>query len=88
MGMSQQVFRTTYYATGSVCGLVPTKIGRRLRWSRVDLAKASMHRQADCALMLRTLEGVSEWLHEQKIRTDDARIALLHQVMQELEGKY
>ena len=88
--MSKNVLRATYYGTGSVCGLVPEKDcnGWHLKWPRIPLVKASIQRQADCAVMLRALEGVAEWMGEQRIHTDDGRIELMYHVLQELEGKY
>jgi hypothetical protein len=52
------------------------------------LIKASIKRQADCTVMLRALEGVAEWLGEQRIQTEDPRIEMLYQVLIELEGRY
>jgi len=88
--MNKNVLRATYYGMGSVCGLVPEKDanGWHLKWNRVEVVKASIRRQADCTVMLRTLEGVAEWMGEQRIQTEDSRIELMYHVLQELEGKY
>jgi len=88
--MNKNVLRATYYGTGAVCGIVPEKDedGFHLKWPRLELVKVSIRRQADCSVMLRALEGVAEWLGEQRIETDDPRIEFAYEVLQELEGKY
>jgi hypothetical protein len=88
--MNKNVLRSTYYGMGAVCGLVPEKDpnGWHLKWNRVEVIKASIRRQADCTVMLRALEGVAEWLGEQRIQTEDSRVELMYHVLQELEGKY
>jgi len=88
--MNKNVLRATLYGTGAVCGIVPEKDedGFHLKWPRIPLIKASIQSQADCAVMLRALEGVAEWLGEQRIQSDDGRIELMYHVLQELEGKY
>ena len=88
--MSKNVLRATYYGTGSVCGLVPEKDanGWHLKWNKLEVIKASIRRQADCTVMLRALEGVVDWLGEQRIVTNDERIEFAYQIIQELEGKY
>jgi hypothetical protein len=88
--MNKNVLRATYYGMGAVCGLVPEKDpnGWHLKWNRVEVIKASIRRQADCTVMLRALEGVAEWLGEQRIQTEDSRVELMYHVLQELEGKY
>jgi len=59
-----------------------------LKWDKFEVIKASIRRQADCTVMLRALEGVTDWLGEQRIQTDDPRIEFAYEVLQELEGKY
>jgi hypothetical protein len=88
--MSKNVLRATYYGKGAVCGLVPEKDanGWHLKWDKFEVIKASIRRQADCTVMLRALEGVTDWLGEQRIETDDPRIEFAYEVLQELEGKY
>jgi hypothetical protein len=88
--MSKNVLRATYYGKGAVCGLVPEKDanGWHLKWDKFEVIKASIRRQADCTVMLRALEGVTDWLGEQRIQTDDPRIEFAYEVLQELEGKY
>ena len=88
--MNKNVLRSTYYGTGAVCGIIPEKDedGFHLKWPRIPLIKASIQRQADCSVMLRALEGVAEWLGEQRIQTEDPRIEFAYEVLQELEGKY
>ena len=88
--MSKNVLRATYYGKGAVCGLVPEKDanGWHLKWDKFEVIKASSRRQADCTVMLRALEGVTDWLGEQRIETDDPRIEFAYEVLQELEGKY
>ena len=88
--MSKNVLRATYYGKGAVCGLVPKKDanGWHLKWDKFEVIKASIRRQADCTVMLRALEGVTDWLGEQRIQTDDPRIEFAYEVLQELEGKY
>jgi hypothetical protein len=88
--MSVGVLRTTYYKNKHVCGIVPEKDRTKyhLKWPKDELIKASIRRQADCTVMLRVLEGVAEWLGEQRIQTEDPRIEMLYHVLIELEGKY
>jgi len=88
--MNKNALRATLYGTGAVCGIVPEKDedGFHLKWPRLELIRASIQRQADCAVMLRTLEGVADWLAEQRIQTEDERVEMLYHVIQELEGRY
>jgi hypothetical protein len=86
--MNKNVLRATYYHKGVVCGLKPEKIDGVLRWNRPNVIKVSIQRQADCVAMMRTLEGIAEWLGQERIDTDDERVEMVYEILKELGGRY
>lgn len=80
--------RSILYGIGDVYGLRPTKDSAgRLQWDRMAVTITAMERLGDTHVAFQALVGVLDWLNEQRIRTEDARIELAYGVVQELEER-
>ena len=87
--LKQASMRSILYGFGDVYGLRPDKdSGGHLRWDRLEVTKKAMERLGDAQITFQALAGVLDWLGEERIRTEDGRIAMAYAVVQELEGKY
>jgi len=82
--------RSILYGFGDVYGLRPNDKDShgRLHWDRLEVTKKAMERLGDAQITFQALAGVLDWLGEQRIRTEDGRIAMAYAVVQELEGRY
>lgn len=88
--MKPASMRSILYGIGDVYGLKPCNKDShgRLHWDRLEVTKKAMERLGDAQIAFQALAGVLDWLGEERIRTEDERIALAYAVVQELEERY
>lgn len=89
MMSTKSVYRI-YKAKRHLYGVVPEIEGMRkyLKWDRLAILKLSVDRQLDCGVMMQALQGMVDWLNEQRIDTGDSRVGFAYEVVKQMGDKY